>query len=80
MTLRDMAATKRVGGVVEAVAAESGERRVLVTMHLPIEMGCFAGILRAISKAYPDAVVGDNGTVWNRRAEATAAAAAEDGR
>lgn len=34
-------------------------RRVLVTIHLPLEMGSVAGILRAASREWPDAVVGE---------------------
>lgn len=40
-----------------------GGRRVLVTMHFPIEAMCYAAILRAVSESYPDAVIGENGTI-----------------
>jgi hypothetical protein len=37
--------------------------RPLVTLHLPIDMGCSAAILQAVSQWYPNASVGadDNG-------------------
>lgn len=40
-------------------------RRILVTLHYPLEMSCVAAILRAVSVAYPDARVGEDGTVWD---------------
>lgn len=39
------------------------ERRVLVTMHLPLDMRCVAMILRSVSNAYPDAKLGENGEI-----------------
>lgn len=38
---------------------------MLVTMHYPLEMGCVAAVLQAVAKAYPQAVVGENGQVWS---------------
>lgn len=42
-------------------------RRVLVTLHLPLDMGVAAGVMTAVANGYPDAVVGENGRIWNRR-------------
>ena len=42
------------------------ERRLLVTMHYPLEMHCVAMILKAVSDLYPQAVVSENGEVWDR--------------
>ena len=40
--------------------------RVLVTMHLPLDMHCVAMVMKAVADAYPRAVVGENGTIWDR--------------
>jgi hypothetical protein len=40
-------------------------RRILVTLHYPLEMACVAAILRAVSIAYPDARGGEDGNVWD---------------
>jgi hypothetical protein len=37
--------------------------RVIVTLHLPLEMGAFGRILKAIARDYPDARMGENGQV-----------------
>lgn len=36
--------------------------RVIVTLHLPLDMGAVGRILRAVSTAYPDAVISDGST------------------
>jgi hypothetical protein len=42
-------------------------RRVLVTMHYPLDMHCVAMLMKAVADAYPSAVVGEDGTIWDRR-------------
>lgn len=37
--------------------------RPLVTLHLPLEMGLVARIMREVARAYPGAVVGENGQI-----------------
>lgn len=39
--------------------------RLLVTMHYPLDVMAVAAILKALTAAYPDAVIGENGTVWD---------------
>ncbi len=47
----------------------SAPRRRLVTIHLPIEMRCYAEIAKAVARAYPGAVVGEDGAIWDRASE-----------
>ena len=35
-------------------------RRVIVTLHLPLDMGAVGRILKAVASEYPDATVGEN--------------------
>ena len=46
------------------------ERRRLVTLHLPIEMGVAARVMKAVAREYPEAVVSMEGAasvIWSRR-------------
>ena len=38
-------------------------RRPVVTLHFPLEMGMVGEVLLAVSRAYPDAVMGQDGEV-----------------
>ena len=40
-------------------------RRALVTLHYPLDAHCVAEILRAVADAYPDARLGEDGTIWD---------------
>ena len=40
-------------------------RRALVTLHYPLDAHCVAEILRAVARAYPDARLGEDGTIWD---------------
>lgn len=45
-------------------------RRVIVTVHLPLEMGAVGRILKAIAREYPDAEVKGEGGSFEVIAEA----------
>lgn len=45
---------------------EPPARTLLVTLHFPLDARCVAEVLRAIDRAYPDARLGEDGTVWDR--------------
>lgn len=40
-------------------------RRILVTLHYPLDCVCMIAIERAVSAAYPDARLDESGNVWD---------------
>ena len=39
--------------------------RLLVTLHYPLDARCVATILRTLTAVYPDARLGEDGTIWD---------------
>lgn len=52
---------------MEADAAVIAGGRVLVTMHYPLRMEVVSGIMRLVSRSYPNAVVGEDGSIRESR-------------
>lgn len=52
---------------MDAEAAIIAGGRVLVTMHYPLRMDVVSGIMRLVSRHYPNAVVGEDGTIREHR-------------
>jgi hypothetical protein len=62
------------GGLVSAPRPSADPRprpveapRVLVTLHYPLPMHCAGKIMQEVARAYPGAVVRENGEIWSGR-------------
>lgn len=53
-------------GENEAAPPPTDARRVLVTLHLPLDMVMVGRILTDVALDYPVAVLGEDGQVWDR--------------